>query len=567
MLDRGGQQFGNYRLIRLLGRGGFAEVYLGGHIHVSSLQVAIKILNAQLVATDGNSFLQEAHTLAQLQHSHIIEIKDFAIERGIPFLVMTYASNGTLRQRYPQGTRVPLATVVSYISQIAPALQYAHDRKIIHRDLKPENMLIGSNGEILLSDFGIAVISSTSRPRGPQGAAGTALYMAPEQIMGEAQPASDQYALGVVVYEWLCGTLPFQGSFQEITGQHLYKIPQSLSTRGVAISPQTEAVIMRTLAKEPQQRFASVQEFALALTNSSATGRSNSPRIATLDNPSVVVSPSDKPSHFTQEKVSPAQSATTDQTHKRQTPRVTPPLAQTPPTPPYNGNSQNLPPTMYPPNQLTPAGSQYSPTQPASPYQPPIYPYTLTQPTGKRKGASPCLVTIIITVVILLLVIGGSIFVAPTLFSWLQHSTSQGTIGDTGSSNNGSTTNTTPTDSGSGIGAGQGTSVDITVDKTTLTATNGVPSTDCTYWGTFFGPDSGWNCPINLRNNGQGIANWTATADDNQVVFKPGSSSFLPAGQSWTLTVHVPLKDCPGSVTITIQPTGGTAQKVTWNCS
>lgn len=129
----------------------------------------------------------------------------------MPFLVMDYLPHGTLRQRYPKGKRVPLATVGTFVDQIADALQYTHDQRLIHRDVKPENMLIGPRQEIVLSDFGIAAIAHNTTSRTAQEALGTIPYMAPEQIQAQARPASDQYALGVVVYEWLCGGVPLMG--------------------------------------------------------------------------------------------------------------------------------------------------------------------------------------------------------------------------------------------------------------------------------------------------------------------------------------------------------------------
>jgi eukaryotic-like serine/threonine-protein kinase len=114
--------------------------------------------------------------------------------------VMTYAPNGTLRQRHPHGSHLSTSQVISYIGQVADALQYAHEKKVIHRDVKPENMLIGQNGDILLSDFGIAVVAQSSR-YSSQEVGGTAAYMAPEQLQGRASPASDQYALAVTAYE------------------------------------------------------------------------------------------------------------------------------------------------------------------------------------------------------------------------------------------------------------------------------------------------------------------------------------------------------------------------------
>jgi serine/threonine protein kinase len=266
MADRVGQQFGNYRLTRLLGRGGFAEVYLGEHIHMGT-QAAIKVLHTQLIPTDLQRFMQEARTLVSLEHPHIMRVLDCGIEDGTPYLVMDYAPHGTLRQRHPKGTLVPLVYVLSYISELAPALQYAHDRKLIHRDIKPENMLVGRNNEVLLSDFGIAVISSASTSQHTKAVAGTVTYMAPELIMGRSSVASDQYAIGIVVYEWLCGDTPFHGSFAEVTAQHLHAPPPPLRQNNPSIPPAVEEITMKALAKDPQERFPRVQDFATALTN------------------------------------------------------------------------------------------------------------------------------------------------------------------------------------------------------------------------------------------------------------------------------------------------------------
>ncbi len=153
-----GQQFGNYRLLHLLGRGGFAEVYLGRHIHLDTL-AAVKILHTQLSQADVDRFRNEARTLVQLAHPHIVRVLDYGVEGTTPFLVMDYASNGSLRQRHPRSLVLPLATVVPYVKQIAEALQYAHNGKLVHCDIKPENMLIGQQNELLLSDFGIALVA------------------------------------------------------------------------------------------------------------------------------------------------------------------------------------------------------------------------------------------------------------------------------------------------------------------------------------------------------------------------------------------------------------------------
>src|SRR5437588_12409787 len=161
MADRVGQQLGNYRLARLLGQGGFADVYLGEHVFLGT-QAAIKVLQMRLTNEDMEHFVSEARTIAGLKHPHIVRVLDFGIDNGTPFLVMDYAPMGTLRQRYPRGTRLPPAIISSHVKQVAAALQYAHDKKLIHRDIKPENMLLESENEILLRDFGLALVDQMS---------------------------------------------------------------------------------------------------------------------------------------------------------------------------------------------------------------------------------------------------------------------------------------------------------------------------------------------------------------------------------------------------------------------
>jgi eukaryotic-like serine/threonine-protein kinase len=261
MTDLLGHQLGNYRLIRLLGHGGFASVYLGEHIHLNTL-AAIKVLDARLTAGEITQFRNEARTIARLEHPHIVRVLDFGVEDRLPFLVMSYAPNGTLRQRHPKGTRLSAGEVLPYIKQVAGALQYAHNEKLIHRDVKPENMLLDRNNQIMLSDFGLAMVSYSSSQESPRDVSGTIAYMAPEQTRGKARPASDQYALGVVAYEWLCGTRPFNGSYQEIAVQQVLNPPQALHEHELTISPALEAVVLRALAKDPLQRFASIQDFA-----------------------------------------------------------------------------------------------------------------------------------------------------------------------------------------------------------------------------------------------------------------------------------------------------------------
>jgi D-xylose transport system substrate-binding protein len=266
--DRVGQRFGNYRLSRLLGLGGFAEVYLGEHIYLGT-QTAIKVMYTQLVGQDVEQFRQEARTIAHMEHPHIVRLLDFGVEGTTPYLIMSYAPNGTMRQHYPKGTRLPVEQVVSYVKQISEALQYAHDHRVIHRDIKPENILFGPDDQVVLSDFGIALVTQSSRFQQPNDMAGTIAYMAPEQIEAHPRLASDQYSLGIVVYEWLCGERPFHGSFTEIAVKHQLVVPPSLREKVPSLPSEVEQVVMTALAKDPKARFGSVQAFATALEQAS----------------------------------------------------------------------------------------------------------------------------------------------------------------------------------------------------------------------------------------------------------------------------------------------------------
>jgi serine/threonine protein kinase len=220
---------------------------------------AVKVLTG--MSTEAEFFRQEAQTVMGLSHPHIIHVLDFGIEEQTPYLIMDYAPYGSLRSRY-RNMVVPIETVLFSARRIAAALQHAHRRRIIHRDVKPENMLMGKGHQILLSDFGIAAMGQGSRTR---DVAGTAAYMAPEQIRGKPCPASDQYALAITVYEWLCGRRPFKGTFSEMAAQHLSASPPPLRRYAPSLSPDVEAVILRALEKDPERRFPTVLSFANAL--------------------------------------------------------------------------------------------------------------------------------------------------------------------------------------------------------------------------------------------------------------------------------------------------------------
>ncbi len=268
MIDWTGHKLGNYQLRELLGQGGFADVYLGEHIYLQT-PAAIKVLQMQLNEDALAKFLTEARIIARLTHPHIVPVLEFGIEHTTPYLVMGYAPYGSLRKRHPHGSILPAETILSYVKQMAQALQYAHDNHIIHRDVKPENMLLGNNQVLMLSDFGIATSVQTHHTelnqRSHAETFGTAPYMAPEVFNDHPTVASDQYALAIVVYEWFSGAPPFDGSTMLVAMHHLYNAPPPLHTHVPTLAPAIEPVLLRALAKDPQQRFASIQDFAAAL--------------------------------------------------------------------------------------------------------------------------------------------------------------------------------------------------------------------------------------------------------------------------------------------------------------
>ncbi|HLZ56640.1 MAG TPA: serine/threonine-protein kinase [Ktedonosporobacter sp.] len=265
MAFRERQQLGNYRLTNLLGRGSFGSVYLGEHVYLG-IQSAVKVMNTKLPKQVEDPFRTEARTLARLIHPYIVRILDFGMDGPTPFLVLDYAPNGTLRERHPPFARLPLPQVISYVKQIAEALAFAHQSQLVHRDIKPENLLLGRQGEVLVSDFGIAIMVDPSYANPSQDIVGTLPYISPEQLGGFPQPASDQYSLAIIVYEWLTGVRPFEGKvLQELINQQLSASPPLLREKVPDLPSAVEQVVLKALAKNPQQRYATITDFAQAL--------------------------------------------------------------------------------------------------------------------------------------------------------------------------------------------------------------------------------------------------------------------------------------------------------------
>jgi hypothetical protein len=281
-----GQIIGGCRIIRRLGGGGMGEVYLAEQISLKR-QVAIKLVRPEVEATMSGAnlaerFAREAQAIAAMEHPHILPVYDFGEQDGLAYLVMAYAPNGSLQEaltpgnpafRFPLPLPLDLAGVI--LDQAAQALQHAHDRGVLHRDVKPANFLMraGPPGSIhlLLADFGLAKFTSGAANSAVYS--GTAAYSAPEQIQRQASPASDQYSLAAMMYLLLTGQLPFRGGVVEVVSQQLAAPAPSLRAINPAIPPEVDEVILRALAKKPEDRWPSVIVFAAAYREACARAR------------------------------------------------------------------------------------------------------------------------------------------------------------------------------------------------------------------------------------------------------------------------------------------------------
>jgi serine/threonine protein kinase len=183
-----GRLVGNYRLVRQLGQGGFATVYLGTHRYLGT-HAAIKIVSPHLPEAQVSTFLAEARLAARLVHPSIVRVLECGLEREMPFLVMDYAPGGTVRQHYPRGSRLAPHVILAYTEHIAQAVRYLHGRELIHRDIKPENLLLGSNHQLLLSDFGITIAAHQAEGD-EQTRVGTIAYMGSRHVFPPFSPLS-----------------------------------------------------------------------------------------------------------------------------------------------------------------------------------------------------------------------------------------------------------------------------------------------------------------------------------------------------------------------------------------
>ena len=261
-----GRRLGDYELLRRLGRGGMAEVYLA-HQRSLKRKVAFKVLKSALADDESyvKRFHNEAQAAAALVHANIVQIYEVGCIDGVHFIAQEYVAGKNLKQYLAQHGPISVKVAVNIMRQVAAALHKAGAEGIIHRDIKPENIMLAANGEVKVADFGLARVTGGNGQLDVTQVGvtmGTPLYMSPEQVEGEAlDPRSDLYSFGVTCYQMLTGRPPFDGETAlNVAVQHLKKEPDAMSVARPDLPEELCATVHKLLAKSPVDRFQSSQE-------------------------------------------------------------------------------------------------------------------------------------------------------------------------------------------------------------------------------------------------------------------------------------------------------------------
>jgi eukaryotic-like serine/threonine-protein kinase len=253
---------GRYRILRKLGTGGMANVYLAED-EVLGRRVAIKILNDRHAGDDQfvERFRREAKNAASLSHPNIVSIYDRGEAEGTYYIAMEYLDGRSLKELIVARGPAPIHLAVDYARQILAAIRFAHRHGIVHRDIKPHNVLVDGEGRLKVTDFGIAR-AGVSQMTEAGSIIGTAQYLSPEQAKGApVDQTSDLYSVGVVLYELLTGVVPFSGDTPvEIAMKHLSTVPEPPSVQRADVPRDLDMVVMRALAKDPSERYQSAEE-------------------------------------------------------------------------------------------------------------------------------------------------------------------------------------------------------------------------------------------------------------------------------------------------------------------
>lgn len=319
-----------YELEHKIGEGGMARVYRGRDLRLNRL-VAIKVLHSHYASDQAflNRFEHEAQAAANLRHPNIVDVYDVGQDGDIPYIVMEYVDGQDLKSILMQHGPMPVDQAIDIAASVAEGLEAAHRAGLIHRDIKPQNIIVGSNGAVKITDFGIAKSKMSTAMTETGVTFGTADYLSPEQARGQpATPASDVYSLGVTLYEMLTGRLPFTGdSSIAVAMQHVSEEPPPPRMHNPRIPSQLENLVLVALSKDPAARPRSALDFARRLRN----------YLAADDQPTVV-RPAQRPP-------------------QRQVPRNDPGVPRAAPRTSYIGSEKSTGRVVLPPRPVAPAAA------------------------------------------------------------------------------------------------------------------------------------------------------------------------------------------------------------------
>nr|MBP7694140.1 serine/threonine protein kinase [Anaerolineales bacterium] len=302
LADLTGKTIGKYRIIKHLGRGGMAEVYQAYQTTLDrsvALKVILPYLNAD---TDFlRRFEREAKSVAALRHPNIVQVFDYDVEDGLPYMVMEYIEGDSLKMLLDKlgrrGQTLPLPQAVRVAREIAQALGYAHKQGVIHRDVKPGNVMLDKTGRVILMDFGVSKIVGVQTQTASGAATGTPAYMAPEQALGHAvDQRADLYALGVILYQLVTGHLPFEADSALTVMLKQAHDPRPSPRRLRPDLPEgLERVILKSMARDPNERFPAAEMFIDFLNNPGAAAELVVPPSSLLPG-----DPADRPAWLTE---------------------------------------------------------------------------------------------------------------------------------------------------------------------------------------------------------------------------------------------------------------------------
>jgi serine/threonine-protein kinase len=295
-----GKSLGSYSILGLIGQGGSGRVYRAKHTFIER-EAAIKMLRADLDIADEQHerFLQEARTIAQMRHPHIVQLYDFGQIQDTYYMVMEFVQGDSLEAKLKtaqaSGRLLPGVEVWRIIKQMGEALTYIHEQGVIHRDIKPANILMTQDGNIVISDFGVAKLLAGYGNTTTGTITGTPAYMSPEQALGKPiDLRADLYSMAIIVYEMLVGRVPFTGTLPvTVILKHLHEAAPPLRQFNPAVPRHVEAVLLKVLSKRPENRYQSVAEFLHALAGASRMIRHESTPSSAAQ-PQMVVGPDGK---------------------------------------------------------------------------------------------------------------------------------------------------------------------------------------------------------------------------------------------------------------------------------